>query len=65
VVSSSYFGAVADIAGLAEVAHEAGVPLIVDEAWGAHLGFHPDLPSNALSQAPIWSGPAPTSWAGA
>jgi arginine/lysine/ornithine decarboxylase len=23
----------------------AGKPLIVDEAWGAHLPFHPDLPT--------------------
>ena len=50
VVSPSYFGAVSDIAGLAKVAHDFGVPLIVDEAWGAHFGFHPDLPPNALSQ---------------
>ena len=34
---------------LAEVAHERGLPLIVDEAWGAHLHFHPDLPPDALS----------------
>jgi arginine decarboxylase len=44
VVSPSYFGAVADVAGLARVAHGHGVPLIVDAAWGAHFGFHPDLP---------------------
>jgi arginine decarboxylase len=49
VVSPTYFGAVADIAGLAEVAHGRGVPLVVDEAWGAHLAFHPDLPAHALS----------------
>ncbi|GGV38256.1 arginine decarboxylase [Kitasatospora herbaricolor] len=48
VVTPSYFGAVADVRGLAEAAHAAGVPLIVDEAWGSHFGFHPDLPSNAL-----------------
>lgn len=47
VVSPSYFGAVSDIAGLAQVAHSHGVPLIVDEAWGAHFGFHTALPVNA------------------
>ncbi len=49
VVSPTYFGAVADVRSLAEVAHSHGVPLIVDEAWGAHLAFHPDLPEHALA----------------
>jgi lysine decarboxylase len=49
VVSPTYFGAVADVAGLVEVAHGHGVPLVVDEAWGAHLSFHEDLPAPALS----------------
>jgi lysine decarboxylase len=49
VVSPTYFGAVADVRGLAEVAHARGLPLVVDEAWGAHLGFHPDLPEQALA----------------
>ncbi|MEO7350126.1 MAG: amino acid decarboxylase [Terrimesophilobacter sp.] len=49
VVTPSYFGAVADVAAMAEIAHAAGVPLMVDEAWGAHFGFHPELPHNSLS----------------
>ncbi len=49
VVSPTYFGAVADVRGLARAAHEHGVPLVVDEAWGAHLRFHDDLPEDALS----------------
>jgi arginine decarboxylase len=49
VVSPTYFGAVADVAALAEVAHRRGLPLVVDEAWGAHLPFHEDLPAPALS----------------
>jgi lysine decarboxylase len=48
VVTPSYFGAVADVAALARVAHDHGVPLVVDEAWGSHFGFHRDLPVNAL-----------------
>ena len=48
LVSPSYFGAVADISAIAEVAHRHDVPLIVDEAWGSHLGLHPDLPVNAV-----------------
>jgi arginine decarboxylase len=47
-VSPTYFGAVADVRGLADVAHERGVPLVVDEAWGAHLPFSPLLPESAL-----------------
>jgi arginine decarboxylase len=49
IVSPTYFGAVADVAALADVAHSHGVPLIVDEAWGAHLAFHDELPAHALS----------------
>ncbi len=48
-VSPTYFGAVADVQALAAVAHDHGVPLVVDEAWGAHLTFHPDLPAPALA----------------
>src|SRR5690606_36807047 len=46
VVSPSYFGSTADVQGLAEVAHAHGAALIVDGAWGAHFGFHPDLPES-------------------
>ncbi|MHB1809397.1 MAG: aminotransferase class I/II-fold pyridoxal phosphate-dependent enzyme [Solirubrobacteraceae bacterium] len=49
VVSPTYFGAVADVAALAQVAHARGVPLVVDEAWGAHMAFHEALPAHALS----------------
>lgn len=48
IVTPSYFGAVADVAAIAEVAHDHGVPLIVDEAWGSHFGMHPRLPVNAV-----------------
>jgi arginine decarboxylase len=45
----SYVGTTGDLAGHAAAAHQAGVPLIVDAAWAAHLGFHPDLPPHALA----------------
>jgi lysine decarboxylase len=45
----SYVGTIGDLAGHAAAAHEAGVPLVVDAAWAAHLGFHPDLPSHAIA----------------
>jgi arginine decarboxylase len=50
VVSPTYYGMAADVRGLAEVAHAAGVPLVVDQAWGPHFGFHEALPPTALSQ---------------
>jgi arginine/lysine/ornithine decarboxylase len=50
VTSPTYFGMAADVAALAEVAHGAGVPLVVDQAWGPHFGFHAGLPPSALAQ---------------
>src|SRR5919202_753749 len=50
VVSPTYYGMAADVRGLADVAHAAGVPLIVDQAWGPHFGFHEALPPTAISQ---------------
>jgi arginine/lysine/ornithine decarboxylase len=48
VVSPSPYGTCADIAGIAEVCHARNKPLIIDEAWGAHLPFHEDLPTWAM-----------------
>lgn len=45
----AYVGTVGDVAGLAEVAHRHGRPLVVDAAWAAHFGFHPALPQHALA----------------
>ncbi len=44
----SYVGTVGDLARLADVTHEHDLPLVVDAAWAAHFGFHPDLPRHAL-----------------
>ena len=49
VTSPTYFGTLPDVASLARLAHEAGLPLIVDEAWGAHLPFSKALPTHALA----------------
>ena len=49
VNSPSYVGTCADVAALAEVTRAAGVPLVVDAAWGAHLGRHPDLPEHPFA----------------
>ena len=44
LISPTDWGTCADIRGVTEVCHRHGVPLIVDEAWGAHLPFHEGLP---------------------
>ena len=48
LTSPTYDGAVSDIRGIARICHAHRVPLIVDEAHGAHLGFHPYFPESAL-----------------
>ena len=45
LITPTDWGTCADIRGVAEVCHRHDVPLIVDEAWGAHLPFHPGLPA--------------------
>ncbi|WP_133916746.1 aminotransferase class I/II-fold pyridoxal phosphate-dependent enzyme [Streptomyces sp. NBC_00582] len=44
LITPTDWGTCADIRGVARVCHEFDVPLIVDEAWGAVLPFHPGLP---------------------
>lgn len=49
IVSPNYDGVVSDVKAIAEVSHRHGIPLIVDEAHGAHFGFHPYFPERANS----------------
>ena len=46
ITSPTYDGVVSDIRGIAERVHRKGIPLILDEAHGAHFGFHPYFPKN-------------------
>ena len=39
IVSPTYEGIVSDVQAIADVVHEYGIPLIVDEAHGAHFPF--------------------------
>ena len=48
LTSPTYEGIVSDVAKIAEVCHEHGIPLIVDEAHGAHFGFGGGFPENAV-----------------
>lgn len=46
----NYQGIGGALAQIAELTHSYGLPLLVDGAHGAHLGFHPDFPPGALQQ---------------
>ncbi|MFE9395169.1 aminotransferase class I/II-fold pyridoxal phosphate-dependent enzyme [Streptomyces flavidovirens] len=48
VTSPTPYGACAELSAIARICHARSVPLIVDEAWGAHLPFHEQLPSWAM-----------------
>ena len=47
-VSPTAAGVAADVAGLAEVCHAHGIPLMMDDAWGADFTFHPELPPGSM-----------------
>lgn len=49
LVSPSYVGVSSDLTAIARICHSAGVPLLVDEAWGPHFHFHPALPLSAMA----------------
>ena len=49
IVSPTYYGVAADLAAIERIVHAAGKPLLVDEAWGPHFHFHPDLPLSATA----------------
>jgi len=48
ITSPTYEGIVSDIRSIAEYLHSKGIPLIVDEAHGAHFSMHKDLPAGAI-----------------
>lgn len=50
LVSPSYYGITSDLAEIADICHEYGAMLLVDEAHGGHLYFHEELPKGALEQ---------------
>lgn len=50
IVSPTYEGLAADVKSIAEAAHKRNIPLIVDEAHGAHLGFDGRWPESSVRQ---------------
>jgi len=49
MVYPTYYGVCGDIQEIAKITHEYNIPLLVDEAHGAHFAFHPELPISALA----------------
>lgn len=50
LLSATTYGACADVASISRAAHDFGVPVLADEAWGPHFGAAPGLPRTAVSQ---------------
>jgi len=48
LVSPSYYGIAVDLPAIVREAHARDVPVYVDEAWGPHFAFHPQLPESAM-----------------
>lgn len=53
ITSPTYEGIVSDIEEIARVCHSQGVVLIVDEAHGAHFGYHQGFPKSAIMHGDI------------
>ena len=43
-----YLGTLSDLPPLIQSAHQDGIPVIIDAAWGGHFGFHPAFPKNPM-----------------
>lgn len=50
LTNPNYYGVAVDVQPFVKIAHAHGIPLIVDEAHGAHFSFHPRFPRSAISQ---------------
>ncbi|MGF7035711.1 arginine/lysine/ornithine decarboxylase [Paenibacillus mucilaginosus] len=49
ITNPSYYGVSGDLAPLADLLHKQDKLLLVDEAHGAHFGFHAEVPSTGLA----------------
>jgi lysine decarboxylase len=49
LVEPNFVGVVSDVREIARLSHEAGASVLVDQAWGAYFGFHPELPAHSLA----------------
>jgi arginine/lysine/ornithine decarboxylase len=67
IISPTYYGITPDIQAFANLCHERGIPLIVDEAWEPHFAFTRTCPYPRFGEArtflsaastkpwPVWS----------
>ena len=49
VINPTYYGMTSDLRSIVGFAHPRGLPVLVDEAHGAHLPFHGDFPISAMA----------------
>jgi len=50
LTTPNYYGMTGDVKKYAEITHFYNLPLLIDEAHGAHYGMHPELPPTAVRQ---------------
>ncbi len=48
VINPTYYGFATDLVQIVQIAHQRGVPVLVDEAHGIHIRFHDKLPLSAM-----------------
>ncbi|GAX88620.1 arginine decarboxylase [Effusibacillus lacus] len=48
LINPTYFGISCDLKRIVDLAHERGIPVVVDEAHGVHIHFHEKLPLSAM-----------------
>jgi len=49
LINPTYYGTTSNIKGIIDLAHRHGMAVLLDEAHGAHFGFHPELPSSGMN----------------
>lgn len=49
VINPTYYGVSGDLKKIVDIVHSRGIPVLVDEAHGAHIHFHEELPVSAMA----------------
>lgn len=48
LINPTYYGATSDLKSIVDIAHQRGIAVLIDEAHGAHMKFHEELPLEAM-----------------